>query len=383
MLTLLRNVTVFSPRPLGLRDVLISGDRIAGVTTPGELSTGTLDVRVIEGAGRLLIPGIVDPLTHPCGGGGEGGFGNRTAELSAEDFLAAGITSPIGALGTDSITRSLEVLYGSVMQLRSRGLNAAMYTGAYRVPTPTLTGDVARDLVLIDPVIGVGEIAISDHRSSAPTVDELVRLATDVAVGGTLSNKKGTVFVHVGGGGGGLDPLNAALDASDLEAGLFMATHCNRSRDLLQQAAAFTRRGGHADLTVSTTPELVTDGDVPVLEALEILETAGADLDRVSLSSDAGGSLPHYTGGELRGVTAAKPAVMPELLSAGRERSDAFFAQLLAAMTERPARALGLVNRGVIEAGTLADLVLLQEGPVAPELVFSRGVLRLGETPPG
>jgi beta-aspartyl-dipeptidase (metallo-type) len=353
------------------------------VATPGELSTGSLPVRVVEGRERSLIPGIVDPLTHPCGGGGEGGFGNRTAELSADHFLAAGITTPVGALGTDSITRSLDVLYGNVMQLRARGLNAAMYTGAYRVPAPTLTGDVARDLLLVEPVIGVGEIAISDHRSSAPSVGELARLATDVAIGGTLSGKKGTVFVHVGGGGDGLEPLNAVLDSTDLEPGVFMATHCNRSRELIQQAAAFTRRGGHADLTVSTTPELVAHGDIPALEALEALETEGAVMERVTLSSDAGGSLPHYVNGELRGITAARPSVMPDLLAAGRQRSEALFVQVLSAMTERPARALGLRDRGIIEPGSCADLVLLDEDRSVPVLVFGRGALRYDRAPDG
>jgi len=39
-----------------------------------------------------------------------------------------------------------------------------MWSGGYRVPVPTLTGNVQRDMVLIPRIIGFGEIAIADNR---------------------------------------------------------------------------------------------------------------------------------------------------------------------------------------------------------------------------
>ncbi len=157
MLCLIRNAQVFAPEALGTRDVLIAGEHIAQIAPAIDLPAAT--VTEIDAGGRWLLPGFVDPLSHPTGGGGEGGFGNRTGEMEAADFIRAGVTSPIGALGTDSITRSLDGLFGQVMKLRSVGLSAYMYSGSYRVPATTLTGDVARDLVLVEPVIGAGEVA--------------------------------------------------------------------------------------------------------------------------------------------------------------------------------------------------------------------------------
>lgn len=66
-----------------------------------------------------------------------------------------------------------------------------MWGGAYRIPTPTLTGSVQSDVIIVDKIIGFGEIAISDHRSSAPTFDELARLVADTRVAGMLSGKSG------------------------------------------------------------------------------------------------------------------------------------------------------------------------------------------------
>jgi beta-aspartyl-dipeptidase (metallo-type) len=371
MLTLIRNADVYSPEPLGRRDVLLADGRIAAVDERIRLSGDA--VETVDAGGKWLLPGFVDPLTHPAGGGGEGGFGNRTAELEAADFVAAGVTTPVGALGTDSVTRSLEVLYGQVMKLRARGLSARMYSGSYRVPPATLTGDVVRDLVLVEPVIGVGETAIADHRSSHPGLHEFRRLAADVHLGGTLSGKGGILFLHLGDGRGGLDLVEETLAASDLPRRLFYPTHCNRNRRLLDQAIGHARNGGYADFTVSTTPELVAAGEVPALEALRAALDAGAPADRLTLSSDAGGSLPHYEGGELTGLREAGPGALLEALRATLNGPAQAAADVIAALTRNPAAALHLAGKGRIEVGADADVLLLD--PVAGQLsdVFCLG----------
>lgn len=364
MLTLIINAEIFSPRSIGRGQLLVAGGRVVSVGEPVDLQGTALEV--IDAAGKWLLPGFIDALTHPAGGGGEGGFGNRTAEMGAEDFIAAGVTTPVGALGTDSITRSLEVLYGKTMELRSHGLAAYMYTGAYRVPAPTLTGDIARDITLIDPVIGIGEVAISDHRSAQPSVSELQRLAADARLGGVLSGKGGVVFVHVGDGEGRLAPLREALAGSDLPAATFYPTHINRNPALLQEAAAFARAGAFVDITVSTTPELIALGDIPALQALREVTAAGAPPERVTLSSDAGGSLPVYRDGRLAGLTAASPGSLLALLQEAIRLDDDSAALVLAALTSNPADALGLQNKGRLCAGADADLLLLD--PASGEL---------------
>lgn len=370
MITLIRNASVYSPEPLGKRDVAIVGGRVAEVSHRIEL-TGSL-VRSVDGAGMRLVPGFVDVLTHPAGGGGEGGAGNRTPEMPASEFIRGGITTPVGALGTDSILRGLETLYGSVMSLRAAGLRAMMYSGSYRVPPNTLTGDVARDMVLIDPVLGIGELAVSDHRSSQPTVEELRRIAAEVGLGGTLSGKQGVVFVHVGDGPGRLAPLRAALADGDLPPRLFYPTHCNRNRELLAEAFDLARGGSSIDLTATTTPEFIAQGEVTVLDALRRAGDEGVPLERISFSTDAGGSLPHYENGVLLGLQAAGAGA---LLEAVQESGgdDALFPLALAAVTRNPARALGLEALGVIEADAHADLLLLNEDGLALQAVMCGG----------
>ena len=371
MLTLIRNAEVFAPEPLGRRDILLAGGRIAAVETGIRLDGDAVDT--VDADGRWLLPGFVDPLTHPAGGGGEGGFANRTAELEAADFIAAGVTTPVGALGTDSIARSLEVLYGQVMKLRAGGLSACMYSGSYRVPAATLTGDVARDLLLVDPVIGIGETAIADHRSSHPALHELRRLAADVHLGGTLSGKGGVLFLHLGDGEAGLGLIDEVLAASDLPRRLFYPTHCNRNRRLLEQAIEHVRRGGYADFTVSTTPELVAAGEVPALEALRAAIDAGAPAQRLTLSSDAGGSLPHYRAGELAGLRQARPGTLLDLLRTALDDPNDAIEGVIAALTRNPADALHLSHKGRIAAGADADILLLDPADGSLTDVFGKG----------
>lgn len=357
MIVLIRNAEIFGPDPLGAGDLLVAGSRIAALGAVGPHHGSA--VTTVDARGCWLLPGFVDVLTHPAGGGGEGGFANRTGAVAFEAFVEAGVTTPVGALGTDSITRSVEELYGTVMALRGRGLAALMYTGAYRVPPPTLTGDVARDLVLVEPVIGVGEVAVADQRSSQPTVEELRRLAADAQLGATLSGKGGAVLVHVGDGDDGLVLLQAALAAGNLPRRALYPTHANRNARLFAEALDLARGGSFIDFTASTTPALLEQGEIRALDALLQAIEAGVPGARLTLSSDAGGSLPHYEAGELLGLRSAGPEALLGTLRAALERGTSSFCAALAAMTRNPAEALGLRDRGRLAPGARADLLLL------------------------
>ncbi|MDI6863477.1 MAG: amidohydrolase family protein, partial [Pseudothermotoga sp.] len=202
---LLKNATVYSPEPLGVRDILLAVDRIVAIEE--QLTVCLPNLSVIDCSGKIAVPGFIDSHVHILGGGGEGGFRTRTYELSFSDLVRAGITTVVGCLGTDGVTRSLESLYAKAKALEEEGVSSYIYVGSYRVPPVTLTGSIIKDIVLIDKVIGVGEVAISDHRSSQPTLDELKRLAADARIGGMLSGKAGVVNVHVGDGPTMLEPL--------------------------------------------------------------------------------------------------------------------------------------------------------------------------------
>jgi hypothetical protein len=83
MLTLITAAECFDPAPAGAVDVLVGGGQILALGPGGSLVPAIPTRERVDAAGRYLIPGLVDALTHPCGGGGEGGFANRTPEIDA------------------------------------------------------------------------------------------------------------------------------------------------------------------------------------------------------------------------------------------------------------------------------------------------------------
>ncbi|WP_461604677.1 beta-aspartyl-peptidase [Aeromonas rivipollensis] len=375
MLTLIEGAEIHSPAPLGQQDLLVADGRIAwlgkGLTVPPDWPL----VRV-DGRGRYLVPGLVDPLAHITGGGGEGGFAFRTPELAAGEALAAGVTTLVAALGTDSLTRTPAQVLGKVREFRAAGVSAYMYTGSYHLPVKTLTGRVESDIMLIPEVLGVGELAISDHRSSAPTRDELARLVSEARVAGLLAGKSGVSFFHVGDGRGALAPLRALRDGTDIPLRQLYPTHCNRNPWLFAEAIDWGRAGGWIDLTTSSFPELLDDGEQLAAEALVALLAAGVPADRISFSSDANASLPRFDGeGRLVEMRCGQIASLWQECV----RACALGVSLevaLGVVTVNPARALGLAGKGVIGVGQDADLLLIAPGSLAIERVMSGGQWR-------
>lgn len=341
MLTLIEGAELYGPTPLGRQDLLVADGRIAwlgqGLSLPADWPLTRMDAR-----GCYLVPGLVDPLAHITGGGGEGGFGFRTPELSAREALSAGVS-------------------------------AFMYTGSYHLPVKTLTGTVESDIMLIPEVLGVGEVAISDHRSSAPTHDELARLVSEARVAGLLAGKSGVSFFHLGDGRGALAPLRALRDGTDIPLRQLYPTHCNRNPWLFAEAIEWGRAGGWVDLTTSSFPDLLDDGELLAADALVALLAAGVPAERISFSSDANASLPRFDGeGRLIELRCGQIGSLWQALVESCSKGIALEVAL-AVVTANPARALGLAAKGTLAVGQDADLLLIDPDTLTIERVMSGG----------
>jgi beta-aspartyl-dipeptidase (metallo-type) len=288
-----------------------------------------------------------------------------------------GVTTAVGVLGTDDTVRTPAELVTVARGLNAEGLSAYCLTGGYHVPPATVTGDVRRDLILIDLVLGVGELAISDHRSSQPTLDELLRVAGDAHVGGLMSGKAGILHLHVGDGSRGLGPVRDALDRSEIPAAVFNPTHVNRRRGLFDEAVALAQRGCTIDLTAF--PVEKGDDAWSAADALVRYLDARLPPDRVTVSSDGGGCFPVFDGeGRVVDMGVGEPAAvggtLRELLAAGQPLE-----RVLPAFTSNPARLLMLPRKGRLAPGADADLVVLDEtGGVAEVMARGRWHVQAG-----
>jgi len=359
MFTCIRNATVFSPDRLGIRDILLAGDKIALIGEPGSLPV-IPGCRDVDATGMNLIPGLIDGHVHVAGGGGEGGFATRTPEITVEELLGNGITTVIGLTGTDGITRSQENLYAKVRSLREQGVSAFMLSGSYQFPLQTLTGDIRRDLLLVEPVLGAGELAVSDHRGNQITFEELARLAGEVRVAGLLTGKAGVIVLHLGDHPDGLALLQEVLARTAVPRKHFIPTHVNRNPRLLKEAAEYGKAGGWIDLTSGFASAGKDDPCIPAEEALEFLLERQVPMSNMLMSSDAQGSAPVFDGnGRLLRLEVASCRTLFEDIGHMMQRCGLDPETVLPLVTSNPARAYGLSpGKGTLAPGSDADLVL-------------------------
>ncbi|MCL2069238.1 MAG: beta-aspartyl-peptidase [Oscillospiraceae bacterium] len=365
MIGLIQNAQIFAPDCLGRRDIWISGGKIIKIAQPGEIPAAHPFVDITPCDGLMAFPGIVDNHVHITGGGGEQGFNSRTSEITADEILRAGVTTVAGVLGADKITRSLENLLAKAKALECEGITTFIYAGSYEIPPVTFTGDIASDMVLVDKVVGVGEIAVADHRSSHPTIEALLAIASQAHMGGLLSAKAGLMLIHLGDGKSGMEIVRRLHEESDLPAGMFLPTHVNRSEKLLRQAISHAKDGGYIDLTCGETQ------GIPVPEAIQTLIRKGVDMNRVTISSDANGSSP---GGGMCRISAlyddvvqsVKRGIAPEII--------------FPLCTRNAAKRLGVFPRkGVIAENSDADILLL-DNEYRIQKLFGMGKLLIDYT---
>lgn len=371
---LIKNISVFQPNALGLKDVLVAGEKIVAMESSIDIkSLSNIDIIVIDGTGKKLIPGLIDAHAHIAGAGGEGGPSTRTPEMHLSQMLDGGITSIVGCLGTDGFTRSLEGVLMKVKALKAEGVSAYMYTGSYQVPTPTLLGDVAKDIAMIEEVIGIGEIALSDHRSSCPTTPELIRLVEHARVGGMLGGKAGIANIHLGDAKNPFQPIYDAVNQSELKLTQFFPTHCSRNHYLFEDAKKYGLKG-YVDLTASSYPYDM-ENEIKPSKAIGELMKAGVPIEHITITSDGNGSLPNFDShGNLVSIDMGYPkSVFTELKDAVLQEKMPI-EMALKVLTSNLADILKLKNKGRIEVGKDADLVVVDNDWEISDLI-ARGQL--------
>ena len=369
MFTLIKEGTVYSPQEMGTKDILIVGRTIARVADHIDLPSD-FQIKRISASGKIVTPGFVDLHVHLLGGGGEAGPRTRTPEITLSKITRAGVTTVVGCLGTDDVSRRPETLLAKAMQLEEEGISTYIYTGSYQFPLPTITGSVRKDIALIPKVIGVGEIAVSDHRSSQPSFEELCRVAAEARVGGMLGGKAGLVHLHMGSGRRGLDPILRIVKETEIPIGQFLPTHLTRAQSLLEQSLAFAKMGGNIDLTVRGE-----DLKFPITTAmaLRMALDAGVAIDQITLSSDSNGSMPIFDdrGNVIRlgvGDIANLHREVRALVHEGFPLPD-----VLGLVTSHPSKRGGIFqNKGSIEEGKDADLLILSKN-LEIESVMAKG----------
>ncbi|MDO5778961.1 MAG: beta-aspartyl-peptidase [Clostridium sp.] len=374
MITVIKNINVYAPKKLGKKDIVIVSDKIEGIYDNVNIPNDFIEVKVIDGEDKILFPGFLDCHVHIIGGGGEGGFRTRTPEISVISLVEAGITTVIGCIGTDGVCRNMRSLIAKANGLEEEGITSYCYTGSYEIPVKTITESIKGDFMMVDKVIGVGEIALSDHRSSQASYQEFVNTVAQARVGGLLSGKAGIVNVHLGDGVRRLEYLFKLIEETEIPPTQLLPTHINRSDKLFEVGIEYAKKGGFIDLTTSSDPKFLEPGELRAGEGLALLLRNGVDIEHITFSSDGNGSMPVFdSNGKLIGLGICSVKTLYREVKDSIQEHNVPIEDAIKVITSNVAKFLKLHNKGKIEAGRDADFVIVSKESLDINMVIAKG----------
>ena len=382
MITVIKNIHVYAPEDLGIKDVVITSNKIEGIYDNVEIPNNFVAIEIIDGKGKLLYPGFIDNHVHILGGGGEGGFKTRTPEMQLSTLIEAGVTTVVGCIGTDGVCRNMRSLIAKAKGLEEEGITTYCYTGSYEIPVKTITDSIKGDMMMVDKVIGVGEVALSDHRSSQATFQDFVNTVASARVGGLLSGKAGIVNVHLGNGARKLEYLSKLIDETEIPPTQVLPTHINRSDKLFYEGELYAKKGGFIYLTTSSDPNFLEPGEIRAGEGLSTLLRNGVDIEHITFSSDANGSMPKFDEqGHLVGLGICSVSSLYREVKESIKEHKVPIEEAIKVITSNVANILKLDNKGRITEGRDADFVIVDEESLDIDMVIAKGkiVVEKGE----
>jgi beta-aspartyl-dipeptidase (metallo-type) len=340
VLTLIENGEIYTPEFSGRNSILLGAGKIFKIGAIKRKAIESLDIEldVIDATGCVVTPGFIDPHDHLLGGSGEKGFASQTPEIYPSELVGAGITTVVGLLGVDTTMKTMAGLLAKAKALKEEGMSAYLWTGGYDVPPTTITDSARNDVMFIEEVIGSGEIAISDERSTDHVPQQLAKLVIDTHNGGMLSKKAGVTHFHVGEGEGRLKPLTNLLDEFDvIKPEWLYPTHILRSEELMIEAIELAKRGSFVDIDT-------VDEDLP--KWFKFYLDNGGLPEKLTVSTDASITSPHNLLDQLRACVLEHKFPLE---------------QVLACVTANTAQVLQFAHKGKLEEGRDADVLILQK----------------------
>jgi beta-aspartyl-dipeptidase (metallo-type) len=348
---ILKNAEVYAPLPIGRKDILCFEGKIVKVGDVNIEHFELLDVpyEIIDLDGAIIIPGLIDSHEHIIGGSGEQGYKARSTEIGIPEIIRGGITTVIGCIGVDTYTRNMPSLLAMAKNYNEEGLTAYIWSGGYDVPPMTLTGSIKTDMILVPEVIGAGEIAISDVRSSKPRLHDLARIVSDGYNGSILTGKCGVTHFHMGDGKDYLNPLFDLLNQFDIRPFSLYPTHVNRNAELLKEGCRITKSSVTIDFDVC-------GGDL--IPSIKSFIANDGDFNFLTLSSDA---------------SFVSPDFMYQQMLDTLSYFEWPLEKILPLVTTNPARVLKLPHKGKIETGADADFAVLDPATLEIHHVIAKG----------
>ncbi len=371
--TLIRQANVFDgSRMIGVRDVLVSGGRIARVAPS---ITAPAGAAIVDGTGKTLLPGLIDAHTHV--------FGD-----ALQQALVFGVTTELDmfTLTSEAARLRAEQKAGNVASradIFSAGTLATAPKGhgtEYGIPIPTISSpDSAQSWV--DARIGEGsdyiKIVFDDGRAygmNRPTVSS----ATLTALIKSAHNRKKIAVVHVGSAADARTAIEAGADGlvhlfadrvPSADFGKLAARHKVFVIPTLTVITSITGKSGAGDLADDPRfKEFLSQQSMGTIKGAFPFRKSGPPRSlapaEAAIRQLVAAGVPVLAGTDAPNPGTAHGAAMHRELEL-LVRAGLSSTQALAAATSAPAKAFSLGDRGRIAKGMRADLLLVSGNPSA------------------
>lgn len=374
MTLLIKGADLYCPEHIGVNDVLCVNGKVTEIAPSIDAASARKifpNIDIYDAEGLFCTPGIVDIHVHFNGAGGEGNPQFRTPPTQLSELTRAGITTAVGLLGTDGITRSLDDLYMKARGLQNEGISTWIWTGSYQIPSPTITGNISRDIAVIDKMVGL-KIAFSDHRSSHANEGSFIESIACSRIGGIVGGKSGKVMVHMGNPADGLARLREILSHTQIPLSQLIPTHLNRCEALFRESIIHGKAGGNIDLTAGVSEKYHFGGAVKPSTAVSRLISSGVPIEIITMSSDGNGAMSvPQADGALKMLVSPVKAIYEEFVDMLREGIS--YPDAIRVVSCNPAKALGLLSKGKIANGADADLLLISKKDFSLKAVWALG----------
>jgi beta-aspartyl-dipeptidase (metallo-type) len=368
-LCVIRNAHLYTPEDVGVRDLLLAGERVVAIEP--SLDLGGLRVAEVDASGRRVVPGLVDGHLHLIGGGGNEGYASRIPEVWVGELALAGITTAVAPPGLDMVAKNLEGLLAKTYALESEGVSAYVMVGGFQRPFRTVTGSLVGDVFTLEKVIGV-KVALGEVKATAFRDDELVELAAQLHYLAGATGKACVLHAHLGHSPDPAGQFVHAMKTSGVPGHRFQVTHCNYTEHTMQAAIEVAAEGGYVDFNPVLTPAFGHPRAVPAAEAVARTLAAGVDPALVTMTSDGNASVPMLLDDGTRdSYEKSLDWLWDTVVELVRDHALPL-EQALSFVTTNPARVLGLGQKGRVRVGGDADLLVVDDDLNIVD-VFARG----------
>ena len=164
------------------------------------------------------------------------------------------------------------------------------------------------------------------------------------------------------------------LDKTEIPETQLLPTHINRNGKLFKEGLEYVKRGGFIDLTTSCDLENLGEGELRAGEGLKKYLDEKLPIDHITFTSDGNGSMEKFDkDGKLEGYEICSVSTLYREIKYAITEQNVPIEDAIKVVTSNVAAIMKLANKGAIESGKDADLLIVDKKSLDIEMVFANG----------